>query len=123
MASYFYIHFYIFESKSVPWGCNNNLDQIEETRTAVQDEAASVQTYGTGESWQIGVLIIQTFHWGRAVLEGKTTSLVQLNFNGHSEAAFQSLIYSCEEVVRKEYYNSIQLQTGNLQFIQRLHSI
>lgn len=74
------------------WGCNDNLDQIEETRTAAQDEAASVQAYGTGKSWQIGVLIIQTFQRGRAALEGKTTLLLQLNLNRWNDGVFKLFI-------------------------------
>ena len=41
--------FNILENNSIPRGCNNNLDQIEETGTAVQDGAASIQTYGKGK--------------------------------------------------------------------------
>lgn len=56
------------QKNSSPWGGNSILDHIDETRLAVCSEAASDQTYGTGGSWQIGILIIQTFHRGRAAL-------------------------------------------------------
>lgn len=78
----------LVQSNSMPWGYGNN--QIVQTWPTVHDKTASIQTYETGKSWQIGVLIIQTFQRGRAAQEGKTTSFVQLNLNRQSEGV---LIY------------------------------